>query len=345
MKKAIRIVGLFVLGLAIALVALFAIMYLDTLGDAQVAATVAQDPTIPHVTLDGVTFHAEAFGNPGNSAVIVVHGGPGADYRYLLNLQALADDYYVVFYDQRGTGLSPRVDPAELTMENTIADLDRIVEHYGGGEPVSIVGHSWGAMLASAYIGRHPEKVSRVALAEPGALTDEAYQALAPYLQRLDLPILATGTRAWFESLHVRGPDDQAAADHMWQTVMSAWNYAPWNGYNCPGAELPSDHAWRFSSASRNIIASATDEEGKVDTSVLHEGLDRYPNPVLLMASECDTWIGAEHRARFHLDLFQDAELLMVPDAGHDMFLDNPEASLAAVRAYLDTGAQAASTN
>jgi len=46
-------------------------------------------------------------------------------------LKELSDEYYVVFYDQRGSGLSPRVDPAELTLDSSIEDLDRIVEHYG----------------------------------------------------------------------------------------------------------------------------------------------------------------------------------------------------------------------
>ena len=35
--------------------------------------------------LNGVTFYAEAFGDPASPAAIVVHGGPGGDYRYLLN--------------------------------------------------------------------------------------------------------------------------------------------------------------------------------------------------------------------------------------------------------------------
>jgi hypothetical protein len=55
---------------------------------------------------------------------------PGADYRSLLDLKALADDYFVVFYDQRGTGLSPRVeDPGELTYELYLDDLAAFVAH------------------------------------------------------------------------------------------------------------------------------------------------------------------------------------------------------------------------
>jgi pimeloyl-ACP methyl ester carboxylesterase len=55
------------------------------------------------------------------------------------------------------------------------------------------------------------------------------------------------------------------------------------------------------------------------------------------MVSECDTWIGLEHQQQYHLDLFQQVEVVVVPDAGHDMFYENPADSVAAVRAYLDS--------
>ena len=52
-------------------------------------------------------------------------------------MQALSDEYYVVFFDQRGSGLSPRVDQEEITLESAIADLDAIVEYFDQGEKVN----------------------------------------------------------------------------------------------------------------------------------------------------------------------------------------------------------------
>ncbi len=84
-------------------------LFVATRGSYAVPATVATDPSIPHIKIDDITFHAETFGEPTNPVVVVIHGGPGGDYGYLLNLHQLADEYFVVFYDQRGAGLSPRV--------------------------------------------------------------------------------------------------------------------------------------------------------------------------------------------------------------------------------------------
>jgi pimeloyl-ACP methyl ester carboxylesterase len=57
------------------------------------------------------------------------------------------------------------------------------------------------------------------------------------------------------------------------------------------------------------------------------------------MASECQTIIGVDWQRR-QMALFPHAELVVIPDAGHEMFAENPEASVAAVRAYLDAPAQ-----
>jgi proline iminopeptidase len=94
-------------GLLIGIVIIIGIgLFISTAGDHGVPNTVATDPTIPHIEIDGVVFHAETFGDPQNPTVVVVHGGPGGNYGYLLNLHQLENDYFVVFYDQRGSGLS-----------------------------------------------------------------------------------------------------------------------------------------------------------------------------------------------------------------------------------------------
>ncbi len=62
-----------------------------------VPETVDQDSSIASIEVAGTMLHSETFGDPSDPMLMVLHGGPGADYRSLLPLQALADDgYYVV---------------------------------------------------------------------------------------------------------------------------------------------------------------------------------------------------------------------------------------------------------
>lgn len=66
-----------VIGIIGGLVILFALGFVLTFGDHSVSVTVEGDPTLPHITIDGVTYHAETFGDPENAVVITVLGGPG----------------------------------------------------------------------------------------------------------------------------------------------------------------------------------------------------------------------------------------------------------------------------
>jgi proline iminopeptidase len=332
LKAAARVL----IGIIVGLVLLFALGYVLTFGDHSVPSTVEGDPTLPHIIIDGVTYHAETFGDPMNPVAITVHGGPGSDYRGLLDLQQLSDEYYVVFFDQRGAGLSPRVSPEEITLESAIADLDSIVEHYGQGRRVNLVGHSWGAMLVSAYLGQFPEKVDHAVLAEPGFLTTEfAQRFLAQTQLRFTPGVIYHFLKTKFESLHVIGQDDQAMDDYFgYHFNLYQGDDHPQAGYYCPGDKPDPEGGWRFGAiAAASIQAEAIDVEGNIHLNLI-EGVEDFSNHVLFIAGECQTVIGADWQ-REQMALFPSADLVVIPDAGHEMFKENPTASIAAVRTYL----------
>jgi proline iminopeptidase len=78
--KIIKTLGKIILGLAAGVIVLLGLFYVLTMGDYAVPETVAQDPSLPQMTIEGVTYHAETFGDPSNPVVITLHGGPGSDY-------------------------------------------------------------------------------------------------------------------------------------------------------------------------------------------------------------------------------------------------------------------------
>src|SRR5690348_13632596 len=74
--------------------------------------------------------------------IVVLHGGPGAPGSAGGLARALADPARVLEPFQREGG----------SVADHIADLHELV----GGRVMSLVGHSWGAMLALAYAAEHP---------------------------------------------------------------------------------------------------------------------------------------------------------------------------------------------
>lgn len=308
-------------------------LYLGTSGDYQVPATVTDDPALPRVKLDGYTFHAETFGEVGKPVVIVVHGGPGGDYRSLLGLRALADDYRVVFYDQRGSGLSERVPAAQLSYQVALEDLDAFVRLHARDQPVILIGHSWGVMLVSGYLGVAPQSVAKAVIAEPGFLTAREAQAW-----REQFNAMMSGPTYWwlvlrsgFAALHVEGPDRYASEDFLvGANILPYFTNHPDNPYHCPGEPYDAP-AWRWgAAASRAIQGGASDE----DLNSLSANAGDYGGPVLFLAGACNTWIGPALQAK-HATLYANATLEVIPDAGHDMFWDNPEKALEVVRAFL----------
>ena len=235
-RKFLKWLGFSALAIVVLGVLAFLGLFVATAGNHSVPDTVVIDPDLPQVTIGGATFHAETFGDPANPVVVVVHGGPGGDYGYLLNLHGLEDDYYVVFYDQRGAGLSPRVDASVLTLETSVGDLHRIVQHYGGGEPVNLIGHSWGAMLVAAYLGEYPEYAAKAVLAEPGELTRSAPDAFRERQARSrDLEYYRVLVPTIFESIHMEAQDDHARDDYIFDRMSRAFVVSDEASYLCAG--------------------------------------------------------------------------------------------------------------
>ena len=104
-------------------------------------------------------------------AVVVLHGGPGADHGYLLpQFDALAQGRKLHYYDQRGGGRSPVERDVPVGWREQVADLDVLIRYWDLA-PATILGYSWGALLALLYATEHPQRVGRLALVSPAAVT------------------------------------------------------------------------------------------------------------------------------------------------------------------------------
>jgi len=104
--------------------------------------------------------------------IIVLHGGPDFDSSYLLpDLDRLADAYRLIYYDQRGRGKSAEgVRPDDVTLASDLDDLDSVRQRFALESP-TLLGHSWGAVLALEYVLRHPTRVSHLILMNPAPVS------------------------------------------------------------------------------------------------------------------------------------------------------------------------------
>ncbi len=299
-----------------------------------VPRTVQFDASLPYTEINGYKFHTEIFGNPDAPTVIVVHGGPGGDFEYLKPLQALAKDYRVIFYDQRGTGLSPRVDKNLLTMEQNLDDLKSVVDHFSNGKKVKLIGHSWGAMLVVGYLSKHPELVSQSVIVEPGILTSEAARA--------DVKIIKGSQSIWdvfalarYMTLYpfVRKEDGQEGYDYVMTEMMGRGQSGP--PYQCAGQSMPHGMFKRGGYKAMNNTVMTILDNPAVFTYDLTDGISNYHGDLMLISSECSA-LGTAYQEKYHLHKLP-AQTVHVKAAGmgHNMLTLDPVWSLKTIGVFL----------
>jgi len=116
---------------------------------------------------DGQQIYWEVCGNPEGKPAVFLHGGPGAgsspDHRRLFD----PERYRIVLLDQRGCGRSvPHASEAPFALAtNTtwhlVADIERLRELLGIDRWL-VLGGSWGSTLALAYAETHPDRVTEL---------------------------------------------------------------------------------------------------------------------------------------------------------------------------------------
>ncbi len=309
---------MFVMAVAIVSVGIFAgcekEKYINEPGNL-VPKTVDQNPSLPSITVNGAMLHSEAFGNPDSTMIVCLHGGPGGDYRYLLNCKDLANHgYRVVFYDQIGSGLSQRfpkksyTDLGEGALDLIYNELSGVIAHYrtSPGQKVFLMGHSWGAMVATAYAGRHPNSIQGLAVCEPGGLKWD---------DMIEFVETSRSFNIWGEIINdatyldqfITGKEDQHEILDYKLAMLTSKNDITGDD----GTEIGS--SWR----SGAVISTALFEIGEDNETDFSEGISNFNVPVLFFYSELDKAYPDSWAQKISAT-YNSADIFKINGVGHD---------------------------
>ncbi len=285
------------------------------------------------------------FEQGGGRRVVVVHGGPGVPFSGpLAALDPLADRFQFVYYDQRGCGRSSRpVDrfpssnyfeimkrlEATLGLTAQIADIERI-RRILGEEKLTLIGHSFGAFLASLYAAEFPERVRALILvapatvlvfpAEGGGLTGEIGRLLPAEMASE----YANYLKAYFNFKDVFSKSESELAvlnyrfgDYFRVAAKAKGSAVPEDGgIGTQGGWMV--QAMYFSMGKRHDYRAA---------------LAKVATPVLVLHGQND--IQPERASRVYSETFPKATFRIVRNAGHFPFIDQPAEFAAAVGEFL----------
>jgi len=278
--------------------------------------------------------------------VVVIHGGPGYPIsRPLPGLKPLTDDYKFIYYDQRGCGKSTRpinkfsssnyyenmstLDRA-LGIGAQVADIERI-RRIIGEEKLLIVGHSFGAFLASMYAVEFPENVEAMILVSPANLLvmperdGDLFEAIKRRLPASMREEYAEFLKQYFDfgRIFSNTEADLAALNSKFGKYYVA-------AYKTLNTSLPTEdeparvggwmaQAMYFSMGRRHDYRNA---------------LKNVKAPVLIIHGERD--LQPETASRIYADCFPNSKFHVIENAGHFPYSEQPEQLSIAIKNFLN---------
>lgn len=275
---------------------------------------------------DGTELAYRVTGDGGAPPLVCLPGGPGRAAAYLEDLGGLGAHRTLIPPDTRGSGASAMpADLATCRVDRLVADVEALRGHLGL-ETFDLLGHSAGGSLAQLYAAAHPERLRRLVLVTPsfasiGLPSDTGAEEVLR--SRAAEPWYARALPAYRAVKAARSFGEAAPHRLAFEPLM----YGRWDA--AARAHAAADPAQRSLPVSEAFYAGYAP-----DTEALAARLARLAAPVLLLAGEHDLWPTAAAAARA-AGVFPDAELTVLPGAGHYPWLDDAAAFAAAVTGFL----------
>ena len=289
------------------------------LGACSTSAHDHEDGLIP-VNGTQLFVHREGSGEP----AIVIHGGPVLDHSYLQPyLAPLGDELELVFYDQRLSGRSDGVvDSTSVRLDTFVDDIEALRQALGLGR-VHLIAHSWGGLLAMKYAAAYSGQLRSLVLLDPmaptAALWREEEQELGASLVPQDT--VGAGALRATEAFAAREPAAlEAVLRHSFRSQFRVRSLAAELTFHIGEDYLERSRQFGF------II-------GDLTTFDLMEALRDVEVPTLILYGEDEP--GASIGGDAIAEAIPSAQRVTIPASGHFPFMEQPQAFLDAVRAFL----------
>lgn len=268
----------------------------------------------------GVELFARWVGD-GGPTVVALHGGPGASHEYLRpQFDALARGRTILYYDQRGGGRSPVPPDVPLDWREHVADLAAIAASVPA--PLTVLGFSWGGLLALLFAIEHPDLVARLALVAPaGTHADVRAKFERTLAERQARPEIAVA-RAELSRSGLREKDPDAFWRRAFELSVAGYFKEPGRARNLTPFRVAARAQRAVWESLLGLDLRPRLPDVTAETLVLH---GRY-DPVPLESSE--ELVG----------LMPHARLVVFEDSGHALYAEETDRFVETLDAFLPRG-------
>jgi proline-specific peptidase len=258
--------------------------------------------------------------------LLVIHGGPGMSHDYLRDLDALADERSVVYYDQLGCGRSGRPDDEALWTLEAFADSVDTVRDALGLDHVHLLGQSAGGWIALEYALRRPAGLASLHLANTCASIPLFERGVAQL--RAALPVGVGAVIDAYESAGITTDPEYLAAVDLF------------NRLHFTGTDDVPDHVHAALRAMNPAIYEAMVGTGLTFTGTMAgwdvtDRLGQLELPVLVTSGRFDEM--TPDVVRNMADAIPGARMVIFEESAHLPMVTETAAFLDVVRAFLDS--------
>jgi proline iminopeptidase len=318
---------------------LFLIFSCQSLSDLGVLVppTVDQDPDLPRLSVNVAGrqrfLHLRTFGNAANPHLYFLHGSFTDMRPYQNILEALAVRYFVVAWDQRGCGLSERIAEDEFTLESAREEVVAVKNQLSFNQKITLIGHSWGGGLASAFTSAFPGQVAQLVLMEPIPLKDSDMQKLFKTIVEFSYE-----NESWNQMARhgqALSPKDHEQLDYRGNLILRS---TMTKSYHCDEKNPPE---WQVSRVGAFVEYVRNKRLGSLSGTqyTFHynfvEGMDRFQDSVLILGGSCSS-LGYKTQLKYSKPHFPSAHVVEIKQAGHRMNVEQFEAVMSALKTYLN---------
>ena len=273
--------------------------------------------------------------------LFIVHGGPGASHDYFLPyLLPLARHNELVFIDERGSGRSQQLsDPSGYTVENMVEDVEDVRTALNLGK-ITLLGHSYGGVLAQAYALKYQKNLSHLILCSTFPSTKQMNQVFVKMKENMSPELRAKIDGMEKDGLFGHG-DPYRQGRYTDDYMIAAWGegYFPYIYQNHPDPNYDpiaqSVTAWAlyremWGSNGEFVI------DGNLKSVEYVSELPTIHVPTLILVGdhdECDPSLSKEMHQKI-----TGSRLIILPKSGHMTFVDQPELFIGSVDSFLHPG-------
>ena len=274
------------------------------------------------VSIDGARIFYLPVGSPDRHPLIVLHGGPGLDHTEMHPwMDALADTFYLIYVDQRGQGRSERVDPATLTLSRFAEDVTKLAQTLGFGR-YAVLGHSFGSFVALAHAIEQDQASHYILSGCTASFTKTKPELEANLASFEPVELREDVTRSWAMEPSVKTQEDFAEVMRLQMPFHFATTQsAAYRGY------LASEHSMVYSP---EVLAYFSEHEYAIE---YEERLREITKPTLVVTGEHDRTCTPRAARDLHAGI-PASELIIIPDAGHQTYIEQPGMYFTAVRDF-----------